>query len=317
MAKNSKLSAGEVAARTQGLGSSDIPVIMGVNGYKTPWQLWREKKGLSEPMPGNIYTAAGNHLEDAVASYFEEETGRRIIKKTAINYKIQHPGLPFISVSPDREYYDVPNGSKMSRRRIMEAKTTQKEIDKDSVPLDWFAQLQFQLGVARKAKVPGMELGSLAWLQRGLLFDYMDFDFDGHFYDEVESIAVQWWNLHIVEGVEPALTTAGDVELKFPESVTGKEIQATDEIKNIYSELYAVKRQRKEYEVREEKLTEKIKLFMLDASAILDDAIPMFTWKTSKAGFDVDNKKLASEFPEVFEKVKFQKKAARPLLLKE
>ena len=31
--------------RSQGITASDIPIILGLSPYKTPWQLWAEKVG--------------------------------------------------------------------------------------------------------------------------------------------------------------------------------------------------------------------------------------------------------------------------------
>lgn len=46
-----------LAVRNQGIGGSDASVIMGLNPYKSAYQLWLEKRGVAEPedLTGNPY----------------------------------------------------------------------------------------------------------------------------------------------------------------------------------------------------------------------------------------------------------------------
>jgi len=63
----------------EGIGGSDIPAIIGVNPYKTAYQLWLEKTGQVPPVQDNKYMRAGRKLEQVVADFFAEETNAKII----------------------------------------------------------------------------------------------------------------------------------------------------------------------------------------------------------------------------------------------
>lgn len=65
--------------RNMGIGGSDAAVIMGLNPYKSPYQLWLEKTGQAEPpdLSGNQRVYWGSKNEPNIADWFQEETGKR------------------------------------------------------------------------------------------------------------------------------------------------------------------------------------------------------------------------------------------------
>ena len=69
--------------RRRGIGGSDAGVILGLNPYKSPWQLWLEKTGQTEPddLSTNEYVYWGTKQEPLVAERFFEETGKRVQRR--------------------------------------------------------------------------------------------------------------------------------------------------------------------------------------------------------------------------------------------
>lgn len=67
-------------ARAIGIGGSDAAVIMGMNPYKSPYQLWLEKTGQVDPpdLSGNQYVYWGIKNESNIADWFQEETGKKV-----------------------------------------------------------------------------------------------------------------------------------------------------------------------------------------------------------------------------------------------
>lgn len=57
--------------RALGITATDIPVILGLSPYKTPWQLWAEKIGRINPpdLSGNPNIQRGVALEDKARSW--------------------------------------------------------------------------------------------------------------------------------------------------------------------------------------------------------------------------------------------------------
>jgi putative phage-type endonuclease len=62
--------------RNNGLGGSDLPIIMNNSPYKTPHQLWLEKTGKEQPKEVNKFvTNKGHELEVIARNKYEIETG--------------------------------------------------------------------------------------------------------------------------------------------------------------------------------------------------------------------------------------------------
>jgi putative phage-type endonuclease len=290
--------------RSRGIGASEISAVLGINQYKTPLKLWRIKVGLDEDDEGNVFTIAGNMLENAVADYFQEFSGHRVIKRSAKVYSVDHPTLSHIFCSPDREYFDKEGG-----KGVLECKTTQKDIDKDDFPLDWFCQLQYQMGIL------GLKKGAIAWLKRGLDFDYMEFDFDQEFFDTLVLRATDFWENHVLAGVEPPMINEDDVNLKYPVS-TELVIEATDEMVEVYHDIVKLDTEIKEKTKKLDFMKEQVKLSMKDAGRVDYSGQTLFTWKTSKDSFIVDGDKLEKNYPEVYKDVLKKKASSRPFLIK-
>jgi putative phage-type endonuclease len=64
-------------ARKKRLGGSDIPILFGLNRFKSLYDLWHEKTGKLEDVPLNSEAAkAGTLFEDGVIQYAEEKLGK-------------------------------------------------------------------------------------------------------------------------------------------------------------------------------------------------------------------------------------------------
>jgi len=59
--------------RSQGITASDVPIILGLSPYKTPWQLWAEKTGkINAPdISDNPHVQRGIRLEDTIRQLAE------------------------------------------------------------------------------------------------------------------------------------------------------------------------------------------------------------------------------------------------------
>ena len=91
--------------RKSGIGSSEVATILGLDPWETPYQLWRRKVGLDEPKTETFAMKAGHYLEDAVAQFWHDDTGREIIKSSAGDWLIRNNERPYLQVSPDRTYW--------------------------------------------------------------------------------------------------------------------------------------------------------------------------------------------------------------------
>lgn len=298
--------------RESGIGSSEVGTILGLNPFETPYQLWRRKKGLDAPKQENFAMKAGHYLEDAVSLFYRDETGKEIIKASAGDWLIVNDEKEYLRVSPDRTYW-IPGRPRSERNKgILECKTTQMEVNADSLPQHWFCQLQYQLGVAE------LEQGALAWLTMGREFGYRDIMFDKEFYDWMIEEVDRFWTDNIVGGKEPLLSSVDDVLLKNPRHIAGKTIEATDELFEECRQLKELKEELKNMESRKEELEASVKMAMGDAEALVlpNTVKPIATWKASKDGMKFDEKRFAKENPGLYASYQHQVPGIRKFLLK-
>ncbi len=302
--------------RECGIGSSEVGTILGLNPFETPYQLWRRKKGLDAPKEENFAMRAGHYLEDAVSLFYRDATQKEIIKSSAGDWLIVNDKKPYLRVSPDRTFW-IPGAPKSYKNKgILECKTTQKEVDADSVPQHWFCQLQYQLGVAE------LEYGALAWLTMGREFGYRDFTFDKEFYDWMVEEVDKFWMDNIVGNQEPLLMNVDDVLLKNPRHIDGKVLEADEVLSILCSDLKGLKDEKSAIESLIKDKENNIKMALGDAEALVAPGstiahpIVLATWKAAKDGTKFDEKQFAVDNPNMYAQYLKTTQGSRRFLLK-
>lgn len=296
--------------REQGIGSSEVATIVGLNPWETPYQLWRRKLGMDPPKVENFAMKAGHYLEDAVAQFWHDETGQDIIKASAGDWLIVDNDRPYMRVSPDRTYWlaDMPRNN--ANKGILECKTTQMSIDPDDIPKHWFCQLQYQLGVA------GYERGSLAWLCSGREFGYKNLAFVPDFFAWLVEEVERFWTVNIQGREEPSAANVEDVILKFNRHTDGKIIEVDDNIFAAYQDLKAVREELAALDERKTELENRIKMGFGDAEAISYGGQTIATWKAPKPSKKFDAKTYQAEHADLCEPYMVETQGARRFLLK-
>lgn len=184
-----------VAERPHGLGGSEIAVITGHNPFKTPHQLWREKRGDADPFTGNYATERGSWLEPFILrAYALEHPGTIIERPGDFPSVIAHPDYPYIRCSLDGLAHTPDTTT------ILEAKAITSRgahhWDDGQVPDMYAVQVMWQMAVTglRDAVVVADVAGK--YVERVI-------PWDERFAGEMLTRAVQWWDTHVVRGIEP------------------------------------------------------------------------------------------------------------------
>ena len=295
--------------RKSGIGSSEVATIVGLNPFETPYQLWRRKRGLDAPQQENFAMKAGHYLEDAVAQFWHDETGRDIIKRSAIDWIIRSKEKPFMQVSPDRTYW-LDGKHSNDNKGILECKTTQLPVDGDDLPKHWFCQVQYQLGVAEITQ------GSIAWLTQGREFGYRDIAFVPDFFGWLAEEAEKFYRDNIIGGAEPTAVSVRDILLKYNRHADGKIIEVGQDIFDAYSELKDLKKELAALDARKEALEEKIKMAFGDAEAISYGGDTIATWKAPKPSMKFDSAAFKAANPALYNEFSKETQGARRFLLK-
>lgn len=299
--------------RCQGIGSSEVGTLMGVNPWQSPYQLWLKKTGRDTTVQEESFAmTAGHYLEDAVSKFYHDRTGNIIVKASAGDWLCVDKERPYLRVSPDRTFWLAGERQTRENKGIVECKTTQRNIDKDNIPQYWYCQLQYQLGVMQ------LKHGALAWLISGRSFDCQDFDFQEDFYkNELVPRIEEFWRKNVLEDIEPDITTADDVCAKYMRSQLGKVVVATTETEDAVNDLKSIKEQLATLKAQQTELEDKIKIVMQDGESLLDQqGTVLCTWKTAKDSSTFNEKALKKEMPDIYEKYLQTKQGSRRFLVK-
>lgn len=294
--------------RQSGIGSSEVATIVGLNPYETPYQLWRRKLGIDPPKQENFAMRAGHYLEDAVAQFWHDETGRDVVKSSAGDWLIVSNERPYMRVSPDRTYWlsDKHNNDK----GILECKTTQKSIDGNDIPKYWFCQVQYQLGVAE------LQQGSLAWLCSGREFGYKDLKFVPDFFGWLSEEVDKFWYDCIQGKQEPHMSNVQDIMLRYNTHTEGKVVEVAEDVFAAYNDLKRIKDELAQLDEQKNALEDKLKLGFGDAEAISYCGQTLATWKAPKASEKFDSKAFKAEHPDLYKEYTVEAQGARRLLIK-
>lgn len=283
--------------RASGIGASEISAVMGVNPWMTSYALYAKKNAggnEDDALANNAAVKAGHFLEDAVARYYQELSGRHVIKNSAGDWIAIDPEHPWRICSPDRTFFVNGNGGE---RGVLECKTCRKPLDKNNLPLHYYCQVQWQLGIL------GYRLGVLAWLANGLDFDYVEIEFDPEFFAKLTAAADEWWH-NFQNDIPPTPTTAADVRTLFPSPVAdyavADEVAAAD-----WNSLKLFKEQIKGLQLREQELTDKLCQVIGDKEGIVTEGADgrrevLATFKAQNSS-RLDSARLKKEHPDIYE----------------
>lgn len=93
------------------IGASEMGVVLGLNPYKRPIQLWREKRGELPPFEGNEETEWGHDVEPAVRNWYVRNSAQAVFIPPESMFHAAHPwcratpdGLALIDPNEDPEY---------------------------------------------------------------------------------------------------------------------------------------------------------------------------------------------------------------------
>lgn len=91
--------------RRKGLGGTDMGAVLGVNPYKTAYQVYLEKvEGIEQDLSDNEAVVWGNLLEDAIAQRYQElyPPFDGLVHFYKPSYQLNHSAYPYLIANPDR-----------------------------------------------------------------------------------------------------------------------------------------------------------------------------------------------------------------------
>jgi len=246
------------------VGASDVPTILGVNRYKSPYSLWMEKHGdvLPEDLSENEAVKWGDILEPVVRS----ETERRL------GMQIQYDGKYKILVSSDHPFLSCTLDGYLSEPSmyiremfeggiegpgVLEIKTAGKyareDFDNGSLPIQYVVQVMAQMIVT------GYRWGLVAYLLEGSTFGIAPVEWGPGLARDITSSAKSFVDsLRRGDAPDPDHRDLGTIARMFPDDHGGT-MELDSEFDEIDTRLLELKLATKNDAIEIKSLEAKIK----------------------------------------------------------
>lgn len=290
------------------LGSSDVGIILGLCQYVTPYQYWCnvKKKEVEQDEEREAAMLRGQYKEEAVARQFEERTGEKVINTSGAYITYKNDKFPdYVQVSPDRELF----AKKRRKRPILECKDTRRyiaEMEKETPP-DWWAQIQFQMGVMeRDLAYICAETGS-----KDLV--YCPYEFNAEAFEKIMTRCCEWFEKYIIGDEVPPVETAADAAIAWPVSMP-KVKRVDSSLFSIAEQLSEKKQQLRHLQDEIKAMEDKVRVSFEDCDTLEFNGNPIATYKSIETD-RIDPKLLREKYPEIAAEVT-KKSITRKLNLK-
>lgn len=281
-------------ARKKGIGGSDAAAVIGLNPYSTPYTVWLEKTGRTEPpdLSGKESVYWGTVLEDVVAKEFaKRHPSWKVKRSNAMLWSTENPHM-FASV--DRLVTDDKG-----RKGILEIKTAGERRKSDwdeSVPDYYLPQVNHYLAVT------GFEFFAVAVLIGGQTYREYICDRDDEDIAFLKVKEAQFWEMVERDTMPAAMGGQTETEAileQYSDDDT-EIVKALDEDVPEIKQLFELNAKIKEEEKEKSRLGNAVKMRIGEHYGI---QTPLYkvTWPRSKTT-RFDSKKFQKENPEIYEK---------------
>jgi len=198
--------------RRQGIGGSDAAAIVGLDRYRSAFDVYAEKIGLKPEQPDNEAMRQGRDLEQYVAERFMEATGKKVRRRNAM---LQHPEHPFMLANIDRWVIGENAG--------LECKTTsvlnRTKFSQGEFPPNYYVQCMHYMAVT------GAERWYLAVLVLNKAFHVFTIERDEAEVQALIEAEKDFWENHVLKQIPPAPdgseSTSEIIKQLFPEAKEG------------------------------------------------------------------------------------------------
>jgi len=277
-----------LAERRTGLGASDMGAVLGLDPYRTPFQVWQEKTGRIPPFDGNLATRTGAWLEEFIAQEYCRETGQRVQRWTAC---LRHPTAPLLA-HPDRLV--IPAGQ--YRAHIRNQVRTDKGLECKHTSV-YAAGAQSEWGAAGSDQIPArfllqcaqnMALANVPHWDLAVLIGNGEFRvYHLHRDAELEDLLIEegsrWWRDHVVADIPPDPRSEGEARQRWPQHRTGQTLTLDDAAWGDFQDYRQLKGEMAALEERLTALKDRLYPAFQDADTLLDpDGRPIATYRAAR-----------------------------------
>lgn len=287
--------------RTQGIGASEAPAILGVDRYESPLSVYVKKVHPDAEDSAGEKAYWGNQLEHIVAREFQKRRGAgpdgRIAPSPGI---LAHPRYPWMRATIDREVRNRCTGAKLGP---LECKTTDAR-NADDWPADAAPPARVIVQLMHQLAVTGDPRGWAAVLIGGNTYRAWEIVRDDEMIDGIIEVEAAFWE-HVTSRTPPA-PIGHDSDLDALVTLYPGDRDREAVLDPVWVEMLfehrALKSQIKAAEARVAEIQASILAVLGDATEGLhpETGETVVTYRPSSTT-RVDTKRLAAERPEIAE----------------
>lgn len=297
IANQSNLSRQEwLEKRSNYLGGSDAAAAVGLNPWKSPFQVWLEKRSTTHDIPpqeDSLKLWYGRAAEDMIAKRFEMETGKKTRRNNSMMVSCQ---WPWMLADIDREV--------VGENAILEIKTS-AAWNRDQWK-DGGLPIQYEIQCHHYMAVTGAEKCYIAVMfGAGDAFEIRELDRDEELIQTLAEEESAFWS-KVVNGKMPDPDGSQVYSEALAEMFPGRAESKQEAIEldsngfNLDLYFYAIE-QAKQWEEKAKKIEQEIKIAMQDDQRAVIGGRASVSWTVCQST-RLDAKKLREELPEIFEK---------------
>lgn len=293
--------------RRAGVGGSDAAVIVGVSKWRTPYELWAEKRGEGGEQADNVDMLIGRLLEPEIRQRYADQTGRIVRMPEGI---IRHPTHDWMLATLDGVTDDG---------RVLEIKTARSgpewgEPGSADIPENYLLQVQHYLAVT------GCEVADVAVMfkdRRTLAVQVYEVPADAELQDMLIDAEADFWQ-SVIDGIPPAPVSYSDMLARFGRSSTDGAVIASEEVARAVATLKQIRKTRDSLDEAEEAARAVVMgaLGAKDTLLLSATGAPVVTWKAAKPATRFDASAFKTEHPDLYAQFLVTGESSRRFLIK-
>lgn len=307
--------------RKKGMGGSDVAAALGLSPWRTPVELWQDKRGEAEPQEESEAMHFGAILEDIVAQEFAKRTGAQV---RTYPYTICDGEDDWMRANLDRVIATEDIVTKKDNLEcILECKTANafsaplwgesqldeiqagKVVTEHRIPLYYETQVQWYLMLSQ------VEICYVAVLIGGNDFRVYEVHRNDEVIDAIKKKVETFWKENVLGGKAPDPMDIDDIRHLYRREV-GPMVEASAEAAIAIGEYRNLKGQADLLKKQMDAVATQIAGFIGENEGLLLDGKKAVTFKAqSRATFD--SKKLKADDPELWIKYVGQTAPSRVL----
>jgi putative phage-type endonuclease len=274
------------AERLTGLGGSDAAAALGISKWKTPLQLYMEKRGEIPPVEETEPMRWGVLLEPVIRQEYANQTGREVMRvPMARHARHKHMIAHFDGI--------------VKGRGIFEAKTARSpegwgEPGSDEIPQEYLIQVQHYLLVS------GLPLADVAALFGGSDFRIYTVEADRELQEMIVDGEHEFWE-RVQKAVPPDPVNLEDVNLRYGRFSRADPVNADAEALATFGRLVAARDAIHRLEAEKDTHEMAIKSYMGEHDTLLGpEGKPLVTWRLAKAPVRFDTQAFREAKPDLY-----------------